>query len=79
MNDRPVTPALAPPDPLAGIELLDQEDLIQLVRSMLSNAVALTFHGKRLAKEISAKCAPGQCAASRVFMSARRLIKAATC
>jgi len=58
MNDAPVTPAVAPPDPLAGIELLDQEDLIRLVRSMLSNGVALTFHGKRSAKEISRKVRP---------------------
>jgi len=45
-------------DPLAGIELLDQEDLIRLVRSMMSNGVALTFHGKRSAKEISRKVRP---------------------
>lgn len=45
-------------DPLAGIELLDQEDLIRLVRSMLNNGVALTFHGKRSAKEISRKVRP---------------------
>lgn len=45
-------------DPLAGIELLDQEDLIRLVKSMLSNGVALAFHGKRSAKEISRKVRP---------------------
>ena len=58
MNDGPVTPVGAPLDPLAGIELLDQEDLIRLVRSMMSNGVALTFHGKRSAKEISRKVRP---------------------
>ena len=57
MNDSPVVRD-APPDPLAGIELLDQEDLIRLVRSMMSNGVALTFHGKRSAKEISRKVRP---------------------
>ncbi|RVC50674.1 site-specific DNA-methyltransferase, partial [Mesorhizobium sp. M00.F.Ca.ET.038.03.1.1] len=45
-------------DPLTSIDLLDQEDLIRLVKSMLSNGVALTFHGKRSAKEISRKVRP---------------------
>lgn len=58
MNDGPVNPVGAQLDPLAGIELLDQEDLIRLVRSMMSNGVALTFHGKRSAKEISRKVRP---------------------
>lgn len=58
MNDGPVNPVGAPLDPLVGIELLDQEDLIRLVRSMMSNGVALTFHGKRSAKEISRKVRP---------------------
>ncbi|MCF3948186.1 site-specific DNA-methyltransferase [Acidiphilium iwatense] len=58
MNDGPVTPVGVRLDPLAGIELLDQEDLIRLVRSMMSNGVALTFHGKRSAKEISRKVRP---------------------
>ena len=47
-----------PIDPLAGVELLDREDLIRLVRSMMSNGVALTFHGKRSAKEISRRVRP---------------------
>ena len=58
MNDGPVNPVGSPLDPFAGIELLDQEDLIRLVRSMMSNGVALTFHGKRSAKEISRKVRP---------------------
>jgi adenine-specific DNA-methyltransferase len=58
MDDASGYPAIPPPDPLAGIELLDQEDLIRLVRSMLSNGVALTFHGKRSATEISRKVRP---------------------
>jgi hypothetical protein len=35
------------------LELLDREDLIKLVKTMLGNGVALTFHGKRSALEIS--------------------------
>jgi hypothetical protein len=31
MNDGSATTAVAPPDPLAGIELLDQEDLIRFL------------------------------------------------
>lgn len=58
MNNGPVIPVGVRLDPLAGIELLDQEDLIRLVRSMMSNGVALTFHGKRSAKEISRKVRP---------------------
>ncbi len=57
MNDAS-GPPVPPLDPLAGIELLDQEDLIRLVRSMLGTGVALTFHGKRSAKEISRKVRP---------------------
>lgn len=67
MNDGSVMPVSIPLDPLAGIELLDQEDLIRLVRSMMSNGVALTFHGKRSAKEISRKVRP------RVMRRERRL------
>jgi adenine-specific DNA-methyltransferase len=48
----------APVDPLPGIDLLDREDLVRLVKSMLSNGVALTFHGKRSATEISRKVRP---------------------
>lgn len=58
MNDLKAKNIESKSDPLAGIELLDQEDLIRLVRSMLSNGVALTFHGKRSAKEISRKVRP---------------------
>jgi len=45
-------------DTLAGIDLLDQEDLVRLVKSLLSGGVALTFHGKRSAQEISRKVRP---------------------
>jgi hypothetical protein len=35
------------------IEKLDREDLERLVRSLLSNGVALSFHGKRTAMVIA--------------------------
>jgi hypothetical protein len=34
-------------DTASALERLDREDLIKLVKTMLSNGVALTFHGKR--------------------------------
>jgi adenine-specific DNA-methyltransferase len=40
------------------IEKLDREDLERLVRSLLSNGVALSFHGKRSALEIARRVRP---------------------
>src|SRR5262249_31581597 len=40
------------------IEKLDREDLERLVRSLLSNGVALSFHGKRSAIEIAKRVRP---------------------
>jgi adenine-specific DNA-methyltransferase len=40
------------------LELLDREDLIKLVKTMLGSGVALTFHGKRSALEISRRVRP---------------------
>jgi adenine-specific DNA-methyltransferase len=40
------------------LDLLDREDLIKLVKTMLGNGVALTFHGKRSALEISRRVRP---------------------
>jgi len=34
-------------DSASALERLDREDLVKLVKTMLSNGVALTFHGKR--------------------------------
>jgi len=42
----------------SALERLDREDLVKLVKSMLSNGVALTFHGKRSAMEISRRVRP---------------------
>ncbi|WP_201751898.1 DNA methyltransferase [Microvirga arsenatis] len=41
-----------------AIENLDREDLIKLARSLLSNGVALSFHGKRSAMEIARRVRP---------------------
>jgi len=38
---------------LNSLELLDQEDLITLVKSMVSGEIFLNFHGKRSVMEIS--------------------------
>jgi hypothetical protein len=40
------------------IEKLDRGDLEKLVRSLLSNGVALSFHGKRTAMEIARRVRP---------------------
>jgi adenine-specific DNA-methyltransferase len=45
-------------DEMGPLDLLDREDLIKLVRTMLGNGVALTFHGKRSAMEISRRVRP---------------------
>src|SRR5438105_6587279 len=43
---------------LKSLELLDQEDLIKLVKSMISGGVFLNFHGKRSAAEIAKRVRP---------------------
>lgn len=43
---------------LESLELLDQEDLIKLVRGMVGGGVFLNFHGKRSASEISKRVRP---------------------
>jgi adenine-specific DNA-methyltransferase len=45
-------------DSASALERLDREDLVKLVKTMLSNGVALTFHGKRSAMEISRRVRP---------------------
>jgi adenine-specific DNA-methyltransferase len=45
-------------DETNALDLLDREDLVKLVKTMLGNGVALTFHGKRSAMEISRKVRP---------------------
>jgi hypothetical protein len=46
-------------DSLSALELLDREDLVKLVKSMLSNGVALTFYGKRWKTAWSARWTRG--------------------
>lgn len=47
------------PAPLEdALEGLDREDLIKVVRGLLSNGVALSFHGKRTALEIAKRVRP---------------------
>jgi adenine-specific DNA-methyltransferase len=43
---------------LNSLELLDQEDLIKLVKGMVSGGVFLNFHGKRSAMEIGKRVRP---------------------
>lgn len=56
--------SIAPPlpgsteDSASALERLDREDLVKLVKSMLSNGVALNFYGKRTAQEISRRVRP---------------------
>ncbi|MBB5346282.1 hypothetical protein [Tunturibacter empetritectus] len=41
-----------------SLETLDQEDLLKLVKSMISGGVFLNFHGKRSAMEIAKRVRP---------------------
>ena len=45
-------------DEINPLELLDREDLIKLVKTILGSGVALTLHGKRSALEISRRVRP---------------------
>lgn len=41
-----------------SLELLDHEDLIKLVKTLIGQGVTLSFHGKRTAKEIAKRVRP---------------------
>lgn len=43
---------------LQALEVLDREDLLKLAKGLLSNGVALNFHGKRTAMEIAKRVRP---------------------
>lgn len=43
---------------LDGLELLDREDLIAMVKRMVNGGVSLSFHGKRTAMEIARRVRP---------------------
>lgn len=47
-------------DHLAALEMLDKEDLLKMVKTMMSGGVSLNFHGKRAAQEIDKKVRPRQ-------------------
>jgi adenine-specific DNA-methyltransferase len=42
------------------LELLDKEDLLKMVKSMMSGGIVVNFHGKRTAQEIDRKVRPRQ-------------------
>jgi adenine-specific DNA-methyltransferase len=43
---------------LDGIDLLDREDLVAIVKRMVNGGVSLSFHGKRTAQEIARRVRP---------------------
>lgn len=45
---------------LNALEMLDQEDLLKMVKTMMGTGVILNFHGKRTAQEIDKKVRPRQ-------------------
>ena len=47
-------------DNLDALEMLDREDLIKMVKTMLQGGVVVNFHGKRIAQEIDRKVRPRQ-------------------
>ena len=60
VNDRVpasrISTQLAPE--LDGLDLLDREDLIAMVKRMMNGGVSLSFHGKRTAMEIARRVRP---------------------
>jgi adenine-specific DNA-methyltransferase len=45
---------------LDAVELLDREDLIKMVKSMMTGGIFVNFYGKRIAQEIDRKVRPRQ-------------------
>ena len=45
---------------LGALESLDRDDLLQMVKTMISGGIVVNFHGKRLAQEIDKKVRPRQ-------------------
>ncbi|MCK6694584.1 MAG: site-specific DNA-methyltransferase, partial [Thermoanaerobaculia bacterium] len=43
-----------------SIEMMDREDLLKMVKTMMSGGITLNFHGKRAAQEIDKKVRPRQ-------------------
>lgn len=57
MSDTMYKPKVTTSD-LDGLELLDKDDLIKIVKKMVSSGVSLMFHGKRTAQEIQRRVRP---------------------
>lgn len=53
-----MSPSFNNPDLEDALDGLDREDLLKVVRGLLSNGVALSFHGKRTAMEIAKRVRP---------------------
>ena len=49
-----------PEDQLRALELMDHEDLLKIVRNMMTGGIVLNFHGKRAAQEVDRKVRPRQ-------------------
>ena len=47
-------------DHLDALEMLDKDDLVKMLKTMMSSGVVLSFHGKRTAQEIDKKVRPRQ-------------------
>jgi len=45
-------------DNLSSLELLDKEDLLEIVKKMVSGGISLSFYGKRTAAEIDKRVRP---------------------
>ena len=62
MNDSPVVQLAANPniDELHQLDLLDREDLLEMVKKMVSGGISLSFYGKRTAFEIDRRVKPRQ-------------------
>ena len=47
-------------DYLSSVELMDRDDLLKTVKSLMTGGIAINFHGKRTAQEIDKKVRPRQ-------------------
>lgn len=47
-------------DHLSALDFLDRDDLLKMVKSIMSSGISLNFHGKRTAQEIDKKVRPRQ-------------------
>ena len=45
---------------LDALDLMDRDDLVKMVKTMITGGIVLNFHGKRTAQEIDKKVRPRQ-------------------